>query len=97
MAATIRELASTVSNDPHLAAAFQQDPVGELQKQAALSPIPDTFVYRMVVAVIGVALLGSLAAAVYLHEKIPEFIVAIGSGALGALAGLLAPSPRANG
>jgi hypothetical protein len=54
--------------------------------------------YRGVLAILGAAVLlttlGGLALAYYTPTvEIPQFIVAIGTTALGAIAGLLAPSP----
>jgi hypothetical protein len=63
----------------------------------------DIWIYRSVVAVLGLTLLstvfGGLALAIIGQGdatiKLPDSIVAIGSAAVGALAGLLAPSPVA--
>jgi hypothetical protein len=57
----------------------------------------DVWIYRMVVAMLGavliIATLGGLVIAMAGKGPIPEMVVALGSGAAGALAGLLAPSP----
>jgi len=57
----------------------------------------DRVIYRMVVAVLGavliIATVGALIIAMAGKGPIPEMVVALGSGAAGALAGLLAPSP----
>jgi hypothetical protein len=61
----------------------------------------DKWIYRAVVAVLGLTVLatvlGGLAIVIVGHGdekmKLPDAIVAIGSAAVGALAGLLAPSP----
>ena len=61
----------------------------------------DVWIYRAVVVVLGITViatvLGGLTIVLYLHAdanaKLPDSIVAIGSAAVGALAGLLAPSP----
>lgn len=62
----------------------------------------DVWIYRIVVGVLGVAILGVVASALILKlvdnvTGIPDVLVAIGTGALGALAGLLAPSPGKGG
>jgi hypothetical protein len=62
----------------------------------------DVWIYRAVVVILGITVLctvvGGLALTFVAHGEpkmaIPEAIVAIGSAAVGALAGLLAPSPR---
>ena len=56
----------------------------------------DIWLYRMVVAVLGVTVVASVVGAIALAlmgESTPEVIVALGSAAIGGLAGLLAPSP----
>lgn len=56
----------------------------------------DIWLYRMVVAVLGVTVVASVIGAIALAlmgESTPEVIVALGSAAIGGLAGLLAPSP----
>ena len=60
--------------------------------------INDKKFYRGVLSILGAAViittLGGLALAFYTPTvEIPQFIVAIGTTALGAIAGLLAPSP----
>ena len=56
----------------------------------------DRWVYRVVVVSLGLAILIAAVGAVVLqyngHDS-PAILVAIGSGAIGALAGLLAPAP----
>ena len=62
----------------------------------------DVWIYRIVVIVLGLIVLGSVFGGIYLEVigkgdqsvSLPEGIVAIGSAAVGALAGLLAPSPK---
>ena len=70
------------------------------------SPIGnDVWIYRAVVAILGVVLLATVLGGIWLafngHGdqtiKLPDAIVAIGSAAVGALAGLLAPSPVTRG
>lgn len=69
----------------------------------------DKWIYRLVVGSLGIAILACLAFTFILTlenmEKpdpklsmdIPEIFMAIGSAAVGALAGLLAPSPSRSG
>ena len=57
----------------------------------------DIWLYRMVVAVLGLTVVASVVGAIALTlmgQSTPEVIVAVGSAAVGGLAGLLAPSPR---
>jgi len=62
----------------------------------------DVWIYRAVVVILGAAVLCTVVGGIALtfaghgdpKMSIPEAIVAIGSAAVGALAGLLAPSPK---
>jgi len=58
----------------------------------------DVWIYRIIVLVLGLVILLTVGGIMFVYNKegstIPETLTALGSGALGALAGLLAPSPR---
>ena len=58
----------------------------------------DAWIYRLVVVFLGLVILVTVCGGIFLgtgeESQLPEGIVAIGSAAVGALAGLLAPSPR---
>ena len=91
----VRDLAKRVAHDPQLANEIKQDPEGALARIA--EPIPDTTVYKIVVSALGLAILIALVGAIILlsQKDNPDLAVvsAIGSAAVGALAGLLAPAP----
>ena len=56
----------------------------------------DVWLFRLVVLSLGLCMLASLVGAIVLAVKgtdTPEILVALGSAAVGGLAGLLAPSP----
>lgn len=56
----------------------------------------DVWLYRMVVAVLGLTVVSSVIGTIVLAmagQSTPEVIVALGSAAIGGLAGLLTPSP----
>jgi len=56
----------------------------------------DVWLYRMVVVILGLSVLGSLIGAILLaikNRNPPELLVALGAAVIGGLAGLLAPSP----
>jgi hypothetical protein len=73
------------------------------EEKEKMGPTPlqsDKWIYRCVVFFLGLAILGSLICTFLLSVwstvpdlKIPDIFLAIGSAAVGALAGLLAPSP----
>jgi hypothetical protein len=96
-------LVKTVLSDPTKVAQLATDPRGVLTQAAdsAKEETPvyftDRWIYRLVVGFLGsTAILVVLSYAIYPIAKIvtiPEGLVAMGSAALGALAGLLAPSP----
>jgi hypothetical protein len=74
-----------------------------IQSTLANSPLnTDVFIYRAVVMILGACVLATVFGGIVLtylgkgDEKmaLPAAIVAIGSAAVGALAGLLAPSPK---
>lgn len=57
---------------------------------------PDVWLYRIVVVVLGLTVVVSVTGTIALAmagKSTPEVIVALGSAAIGGLAGLLTPSP----
>ncbi|MFZ3087981.1 MAG: hypothetical protein WA123_07945 [Methylotenera sp.] len=101
-------LVNRVVNSDELTAKVKENPGVELPKIAEQivreMPPPldsDKWIYRIVVASLGGTVLIVVIGAIMLvatHSgtgdvKIPELLTAIGSAAVGALAGLLAPSP----
>jgi hypothetical protein len=59
-------------------------------------PQTTRFIYRMVVIalfIVGVGGLAGILFLVYAGKTVPEAVVALASTAIGAMAGLLAPSP----
>ncbi len=59
----------------------------------------DVWIYRIVVAALSLTLVCCVIGAICLQasgHKSPELLTGLGTGALGALAGLLAPSPSRN-
>jgi hypothetical protein len=93
---TVQELWARAEEDPWLAKNLADEPVKTL---AAVFHPPlesDVWIYRGVVAALGFTVLIATFGAIYLAARsvdVPEVIVALGSAAVGALAGLLAPSP----
>jgi hypothetical protein len=74
--------------------------VGKALAEAA-SPLEyDLWIYRVITGVLGLTVLATVFGGIFLalkadpNIKLPDAIVAIGSAAVGALAGLLAPSPK---
>jgi hypothetical protein len=70
------------------------DPDKELKEEIKKFIIPDTFVYKVIVWMLGLvalfALIGSIVL-IALDKGLPEITLALGSAAVGALAGALMP------
>lgn len=93
----IQRLAKKVEENPTLVQELKQDPAAALRKIAQEEPAyrKDVWTYRVVVVALGIALILALTFAFVLRLNqldIPDLLVALGSGAVGALAGLLNPS-----
>jgi hypothetical protein len=93
---TLQELIQQVTSSNSLPPDQKVKLLESLQK----IPTPlqtDRWIFRLVVAFLGVAVLLTIIGGFYLSIKtaatIPEGLIALGSAAVGALAGLLAPSP----
>jgi hypothetical protein len=92
--ASAHELAAAIDQDPNLKNQVAADPANQIRN---LVDIPNTPIYRLLLVFLGLAVLialsGILALAFY-QKEIPQAAVAIASTAVGALAGILAPSPK---
>jgi hypothetical protein len=102
-------LVSQVLNTPGLLDQVKTNPEGTLRKLAEqvtrdLPPpafVTDRWTYRIVVLALGIVCVSAIGGAIYLSAiaspsgtpKIPDVLTALGAAAIGALAGLLAPSP----
>ena len=92
---SVGELAAKVAADPELAEQIKREPAAAIAGVAA--PLQsDRWIYRIVVTALGlvavIAVLGLIIVALE-EVAIPDAVLALGSAAVGALAGLLAPSP----
>lgn len=94
---SVSDLAARVAQDPQLEAKIKENPAQAIANVAATPLQTDKFIYRTVVISLGltvlISIIGTLIMA-YNAKLIPEGVVALGSAAVGALAGLLAPSPK---
>jgi hypothetical protein len=84
--ATVAQLAAALQADPALAARIKDDPAGAIAGLAV--PLQtDAWIYRTVVGALALAILGAVGGAILLAmngRSIPEVLLAIGSGAVGA-------------
>jgi hypothetical protein len=97
------ELVQRITANPNLVQDVKTDPVTTLKTVAdqVVRDLPpalqtDRWIYRIVVSVLGLVVLAAIIGAILLGYQwitIPETLTALGSAAVGALAGLLAPSP----
>jgi uncharacterized membrane protein len=88
------DLAAMVAADPELQAQVRNDPAGALSQLAAPYE-SDVWIYRIIVLALALTMLLVVLASfvlVLFVKSIPDVLVAIGTAALGAVAGLLAPS-----
>ena len=94
-AESVHDLAEMVREDPALAREIQSRPAETIADLAA--PLEyDLWIYRIVVGALSlvavVSILGAIVVAVATTDtQVPDAVVALGSAAVGALAGLLAP------
>ena len=94
-----RELVTMLEQNESLKGEVQKDPAKAIAKIAKpKSPLEtDKWIYRIVVSALGSAVLLAVSGGIYLGAKnitpMPEILIAVGSAAVGALAGLLVPTP----
>lgn len=96
---SVGELAIAAAQDPNLEAQIKDNPSAAIASLAV--PLQNAvWIYRLVVTALGLAALIAILGAIILAWKGTEasttlnLLTALGSAAVGALAGLLAPAPR---
>ena len=97
-ARSIEELTKMIAKDKSLEDEIKEDPIKGIAKIAEHPLEMDKWIYRIVVLILGLTVMFIVLGVIYLagiHDvkEIPEILVAIGSAAVGALAGLLTPTP----
>ncbi len=95
---TLIDLKKELVNDVSLQNQFKEDPVKAAQNVIeGRSVVPDNWIYRIVVGSLGLSVILVIIGTIILNpdadKNLPTVFTAIASGAIGALAGLLAPSP----
>ena len=102
---TFEEFKEELIANTDLQKQFKEDPLSALthfQQQSPLST--DKWIYRIIVLSLGIVIVGIIIGVIILmgmgkvvdDKSIPTILTAIGSAAIGALGGLLAPSPKNN-
>ena len=102
---TFDEFKNELVSSPELQSQFRQDPLGAVQQFQQQSPLStDKWIYRIIVLSLGVTIFSIIIGIMILmgtgkiadDKGVPTILTAIGSAAIGALAGLLAPPPKSN-
>ena len=92
------DIVSKIAQDPQFAADVKENTGEAISKVAGPMPLQsDNWIYRIVVLSLGlvvlVTIVGQIVLVVMTGKFLTEGIIALASAAVGAMAGLLAPSP----
>jgi hypothetical protein len=99
------EFKEELESNPTLQAQFKTDPVSAIADFQQQNPLTnDKWIYRIIVLALGFTILAIILGVIVLiamgkisdDKGVPTILTAIGSAAIGALAGLLAPPPKSN-
>jgi len=94
---SIADLKSSIMADPELQKAFADDPKAAAESIQETPLDTDVWIYRIVVITLGISIISIIIGVLLLirdKQEVPAILTAIGSAAIGALSGLLAPSPK---
>ncbi|WP_294209755.1 hypothetical protein [uncultured Chryseobacterium sp.] len=99
---TFDDFKAALNNNPKLQEEFKEDPVRAAESLATTNPKDtDSWIYRIIVLALGMSVLSIITGLIIisvnkipLEEQLVTIFTAIASGSIGALAGLLAPSPK---
>lgn len=98
----IADFKTQMAANPGLQNAFKNDPVAAADSLQETPLNSDKWIYRIVVGALGLTIILIIVGVLLLiglghfgsDATVPTILTAIGSAAIGALAGLLAPSPK---
>lgn len=100
---SVANLVKELEKNEILKEEFMQDPMGTIKKFEKSSPAyrNDVWIYRIVVGVLGMVIFATTLGVIFIMMKpfgdidsqVPTLLTATCSAALGALTGLLVPSP----
>lgn len=100
---SFEDFRKTLSNNNKLQQEFKENPILALNSIEVKNPKEtDTWIYRIIVLMLGLAIISIIVGLIILsmhkeaelNEQLITIFTDISSGAIGALAGLLAPSPN---
>lgn len=100
---SLKDLSEELSKNPQLVDEIKADPQKAIESIEKKREIPNTLVYQIIVSALGTAIILVIIAVCIVTFNcntgdacVPTIYTAIASGAIGALAGLLAPQPTQN-
>ena len=101
-AKSFEDFAQQIKSNLELQNEFKTDPVNTINQFKIQDPLAtDHWIYRIVVIALGITILSIIIGSIVLagmgkklEGEVLTLLTAIGSAAIGALAGLLAPSPK---
>ncbi|MCY0969447.1 phosphatase PAP2 family protein [Chryseobacterium wangxinyae] len=100
---SFEDFKKTLSNSIELQQEFQTDPIKALNNFEVKNPKEtDSWIYRIIVLMLGLSIIAIIVGLILLafwdrrnpDSQLITIFATISSGAIGALAGLLAPSPN---
>ncbi|MBE0663315.1 MAG: hypothetical protein IH597_12725 [Bacteroidales bacterium] len=98
-----KELKEELNSNEELVGRLKQNPEKVLKEFSQPNPLEsDKWIYRIIVIALGTTILATIIGVLILigngkiddDNSVPTILTAIGSAAIGALAGLLAPPPK---
>ncbi len=97
-AENVTQLVRDIKKSPELLSRFNNNPL-EFLENVEDKPMDNKWIFLFIVSVVGLVLVSTITIASILifrdgNVKVPEFLVSLSSTALGAIVGLLAPSPK---
>jgi len=102
---SFKEFKEELLSNPKLQTQFQKDPVKTINKIEEKNPLKtDQWIYRIVVIGLSITIISIIIGVLVLIgsgkitdvQNVPTILTAIGSAAIGALAGLLVPPPQSD-
>ena len=100
---TFSDFKNELISSPSLQNQFKEDPVSAVENFKQGNPLQsDKWIYRIIVLSLGITIITIIIGVIVLigtdkiknDQGVPTILTAIGSAAIGALAGLLAPPPK---
>lgn len=96
------EFKRELETNPALQNQFKENPVQAIQQYQSTPLEKDEWVYRIIVLALGFTIFAIVLGVIILigagkisdDKNVPTILTAIGSAAIGAMAGLLVPAPR---